>query len=59
MSAVLLQPREVGRCFSSLREAAKSTSEKLVYVVATYAGTGREKLDCRLSNCFPLLDGPL
>ena len=39
------QPREVGRCFSSPLEAAKSPPEKLAYVVATYAGTGREKPD--------------
>jgi len=36
---------EVGRCYASPLEASKSPPEKLAYVVATYAGTDRDKPD--------------
>ncbi len=38
-------PKEAGRCFASPLEASKSPPEKLAYVVATYAGTKRDKPD--------------
>lgn len=38
-------PREVGRCYASPAEAMKSPPETLAYIVATYAGTGRDKPD--------------
>lgn len=43
--AVAAGPREVGRCYASPAEAMKAPPEKLAYVVATYARTGREKPD--------------
>ncbi len=36
---------EVGRCYASPLDASKSPPEKLAYVVATYAGTERNKPD--------------
>ena len=43
--AVAGDPQDVGRCYASPAEAMKSPSEKLAYVVATYAGTGQKKPD--------------
>ncbi len=44
-SSLGTEPKEVGRCYATPRDAMKAPHEKIAYVVATYAGTKQNKPD--------------